>query len=151
MNQFKVKRSDLKRQRVVDSWNKPTLHLIGYWKEEGKDNYIDPNLLVDPKWKTQDKNKIIQYLKSGSFHEGYFGWSNCRVCGKRNGGTELTDGFWYWPEGLTHYVEDHDVRLPEEFISYMRLGKFKCSKIDFSKIDFEIKEGFWERWCISER
>ena len=32
----------------------------------------------------------------------------------------LTDGAWVWPEGLTHYVECHDVRLPGEFVEGMR-------------------------------
>jgi hypothetical protein len=32
----------------------------------------------------------------------------------------LTDGIWVWPEGLAHYVDFHDVYLPEEFISTMR-------------------------------
>ena len=32
------------------------------------------------------------------------------------GSREHWDGAWVWPEGLAHYVECHDVCLPEEFV-----------------------------------
>jgi hypothetical protein len=37
-----------------------------------------------------------------------------------NGCAELTDGtHLVWPEGLAHYVEEHNVRLPDEIIALM--------------------------------
>jgi len=44
----------------------------------------------------------------------------CRFCGREIGFRELTDGRWVWPEGLGHYVEAHDVRLPEAFLASVR-------------------------------
>src|SRR5262245_15617423 len=62
------------------------------------------------------------------------GFSYCRFhCGKRwrpwgycvssdlLGTSELTDGEWLWPEGLPHYIDAHDVCLPEEFVARMEL------------------------------
>jgi len=38
------------------------------------------------------------------------GWSPCRVCRKKNGTNEYKiEGQWAWPEGFTHYIEDHKV------------------------------------------
>jgi hypothetical protein len=40
------------------------------------------------------------------------------MCDKQNGSGEFTDGTYAWPEGLAHYVYDHKVRLPEEFVRH---------------------------------
>lgn len=32
---------------------------------------------------------------------------------------ELTDGVYMWPEGLAHYLEKHNVRLPQEFVEHV--------------------------------
>ena len=37
----------------------------------------------------------------------------------KNGNLELTDGTFLWPEGLAHYVRDHDVRLPTAFVEHI--------------------------------
>jgi hypothetical protein len=31
----------------------------------------------------------------------------------------MTDGVYCWPEGLAHYVKEHDVRLPDEFVTHV--------------------------------
>jgi len=36
------------------------------------------------------------------------------------GSREYFDGEWAWPEGLVHYVRDHAVRLPAEFLERAR-------------------------------
>jgi hypothetical protein len=32
----------------------------------------------------------------------------------------MTDGVYCWPEGLAHYINEHDVRLPAEFVAHVR-------------------------------
>lgn len=32
----------------------------------------------------------------------------------------LTDGIWLWPGELAHYVAQHHVTLPDEFVAHMR-------------------------------
>lgn len=40
-----------------------------------------------------------------------------------NGSAELTDGkHFVWPQGLAHYVEAHDVRLPDEVVAIAERG-----------------------------
>jgi hypothetical protein len=41
------------------------------------------------------------------------------------GSRDLTDGVWVWPEGLAHYVEEHDVMLPDAFLHTMRANEWK--------------------------
>lgn len=40
------------------------------------------------------------------------GWSNCRLCRKKNGSTTFRDTKhgWVWPDGYYHYVKVHNVR-----------------------------------------
>lgn len=47
------------------------------------------------------------------------GVSTCRMCGTPNGAGEFTDGVYVWPEGLAHYVQEHSVRLPAEFLAHV--------------------------------
>ena len=44
------------------------------------------------------------------------GYSPCRICGQQNGALELSDGVFVWPDGLAHYVSDHLVKPPQEFV-----------------------------------
>lgn len=50
------------------------------------------------------------------------GWSHCRYrCGiddETMGHACLTDGKYIWPEGLSHYIDRHDVWLPQTFIEH---------------------------------
>ncbi|GHH42120.1 hypothetical protein GCM10017774_37860 [Lentzea cavernae] len=55
----------------------------------------------------------------------FAGKSICRFCGRDNGSTELTDGVnFVWPDGLLHYVEDHNVRLPTEVTAAMAVPHY---------------------------
>ena len=63
-------------------------------------------------WKGQKQFlKKLQIVENSVDHEYYKGWSTCRVCGEKNGSiTYKSDCGWEWPCGLSHYVEDHNVR-----------------------------------------
>jgi hypothetical protein len=49
----------------------------------------------------------------------YRGYSSCRLCNKRNGYLEYEYGGWRWPEGLSHYVEEHNVKPSDDFIAFI--------------------------------
>lgn len=109
-------------------YNSAMIHLIGYW-HEGKWNpskWVHPKYLVDETWDQQERKAIVKYLREGTYHEGYMGRSWCRFyCGHTDmGARELTDGTFFWPEGLSHYVELHSVKLPNQVIDHM-LGRKK--------------------------
>lgn len=99
--------------------------LLGYWHStnEGGEQYPDPSKMQDPEfWKTRDKAAVIEYLKAGRDCNHYRGFSGCRICKRILGMYEMTDGVWCWPEMLEHYIEAHDVILPEEFIIHVAKG-----------------------------
>ena len=105
-----------------------TPRLLGYWRLRRR--YIISNFryqmlqwpnvtwLVDPDWREDERRRVGDYLQRGTRVNQQGGLSECRFCERHNGSAELTDGVYCWPEGLAHYVSEHDVRLPEEFVGH---------------------------------
>ncbi|TDO35252.1 hypothetical protein EV643_12358 [Kribbella sp. VKM Ac-2527] len=107
-----------------------TLRLIGYWRGPTSPQWPDPANFVDPDWDLHERETVVQYLQGGFIFRAFGGLSPCRFCGKANGALELTDGTWYWPDGLAHYLTDHHLRLPRVFVEHVyeeldRLGDFR--------------------------
>jgi hypothetical protein len=103
---------------------------VGYWRStlgpcEGTvDRLPHPADLVTPGWLAGNRDRIISYLRAGRTFAEWRGLSYCRFrCAtdiRAMGSRCLTDGEWVWPEGLAHYIECHEVRLPQEFVDGMR-------------------------------
>lgn len=89
-----------------------TLQLIGYWYSKSHPGYPDAADLVDATWDEDQRWNVASYLDTGTYLRGFMGLSPCRICGQENGSGEYTDGVLVWPEGLSHYVREHSVRLP---------------------------------------
>ena len=95
------------------------LILMGYRQSERKPLLPDPHRLVDQSWDRDERDLVIGYLRGGLAVVHMMGQSPCRMCSSQENGTsELTDGTYLWPEGLAHYVADHGVRLPDEFVHH---------------------------------
>jgi hypothetical protein len=95
------------------------LHGIGFFITSLRDtDFPAPQeLVVDD----SRLSAVADYLDQGLIHERYRGFSWCRVCGpdfELMGSTDLTDGVWLWPAGLSHYLRSHSVGLPEMFITH---------------------------------
>jgi len=110
------------------------LRPVGYWRGLfGHDDGLpDPRQLVRPRWlPAHDKKSLLDYLRAGAVHRTCRGFSYCRFeCGiavQEMGSRDLTDGTWMWPEGLAHYVEAHDVALPDDFVQHARKQGWKIS------------------------
>jgi hypothetical protein len=73
---------------------------------------------LDSSWDGLDRHRTATFLSSGTVALEYRGLSHCRFCHIQNGSREFSDGTYLWPEGLAHYVKDHGVRLPEEFVRH---------------------------------
>jgi hypothetical protein len=96
------------------------LTLIGYWAgPEAGDSWPDPQDHVDESWTASEREFVGLYLSRGLVARSYMGYSSCRICGANNGSLELTDGYFVWPVGLSHYVIDHAVRPPAEFVTHV--------------------------------
>lgn len=97
------------------------LTLIGYWRsEDGRnDEWPDAHDFVDATWDRQERYMVRTYLSSGTIARAYRGLSPCRFCGQHNGSKLYTDGVYAWPEGLAHYIDEHDVRLPLQIVQHV--------------------------------
>jgi hypothetical protein len=105
---------DLRQNRVVDS-----LRGIGYWRSATQPELPDPAAFIDPSWDEETRADICDYLHRGLLAGVYMGYSTCRICKKKdNGDLELTDMTYIWPSGLVHYVQEHLLRLPDEFVRH---------------------------------
>lgn len=61
----------------------------------------------------------------------------CRLCGSPNGSAEQTDGEnFVWPQGLTHYVEKHGVRLPRDVVAVAKHGS--VPSVDLERFEDEL-------------
>jgi hypothetical protein len=97
-----------------------TLRLIGYWAGPGAEGWPDPRLFARSDPDAAGLQRVLEYLQAGTVYVAAAGVSSCRFCGAANGSVELTDGERFtWPEGLAHYVSDHDVRLPDAVTALM--------------------------------
>lgn len=45
-------------------------------------------------------------------------------------GSVLTDGVWLWPAGHAHYVGTYAVRLPEDFVTHVRVAGHRVVPLD---------------------
>ncbi|MEV8371771.1 hypothetical protein AB0P21_03490 [Kribbella sp. NPDC056861] len=97
------------------------LTLIGYWHgPEAAAGWPDPADFVDATWDDHERDRVADYLRRGFVVRAYMGCSPCRLCDSvTNGDLELSDGVYVWPEGLVHYLVDHQVRPPEPFVSHV--------------------------------
>ncbi|AKF11327.1 hypothetical protein DB32_008476 [Sandaracinus amylolyticus] len=96
--------------------------MIGYWRSvnERDSSLPDPRDFIDPEWDGAERDVVVDYLRQGRRMAAFHGFSRCRLCGSTNGSQELTDFTYVWPEGYAHYVAEHGVKPPEEFVEHVR-------------------------------
>ena len=151
---WRLRASNLTRPNADDVPNRTFPDLIGYWAGPGEpDDLVHPRLFVDPDWDLSERERIAQYLDSGHEVVYFMGWSECRFdCDRFSlGNRELGDGRWAWPEGLSHYVIEHALRLPDEFVEWARTSNYQISvSPDFvahaSGQPLHSRD-FWVSWC----
>jgi hypothetical protein len=90
-----------------------TLRAIGYWLGPHAPDWPAVEQFVELDADTVRRATVAAALDRGRRTDrAYMGFSTCRLCGCANGSGERTNGVFVWPEGLSHYVRDHHVRLP---------------------------------------
>ena len=125
------------------------LKIIGYWNggsSPADDKWPDPrNFVADiPE---DEKQAVLKYMRGASkVRYMSMGDSLCRFTGKPVGSGEYSDGTYRWPEGLPHYIENHSVRLPDEFWNHA-LGGEK-NYVPFN--DFQLR-GIITDWWESKK
>jgi len=94
---------------------------VGFWRSLFEPLLPDPAGFVNAAWAAPERDQALAYLRRGRPLNAWMGSSWCRFgCGEpRMGAADLTDGTYCWPEGLAHYLEKHQVRLPAEIIGHI--------------------------------
>lgn len=91
---------------------------IGYWYSKYQPNLPKPesnSSILSP----EETEKICEYLDLKTHRQiRYAGTSECRICGKDNGFADKYDDIYVWPQGLSHYLKEHNCELPDEFTDY---------------------------------
>ena len=116
--------------------------MIGYWNDKHTQGFIDPHKLVIV-WDEELKHKVVAYLEAGKECNHQKGPSKCRFCNEFVGSCEKTDGVWMWPEGLPHYIEEHNISLPEGFLAYIKDNNFVMDVKKYSTCSLD----FWRAYC----
>lgn len=130
------------------------LEVLGWWFDPAAPSLLPrPQRLVAP-WPAPDRELVLRHLRAGTVLVTYPEPSFCRFdCGETAmGRTDLTDGTYVWPEGLAHYVERHDVRLPEAFVAHVRarggvIAPFRAPKATFGL----YHSAPWRQWGLEQR
>ena len=127
------------------------LQAVGYWFNALAPNaYPRPQALVG-RWTAATRSRVVAFLRAGSLFESYGANSFCRfACGARGsvmGHRDLFDGTWVWPEGLAHYVEVHDVRLPANVVRHVMKQPARTTSIARPKRrEGLIDDSRWIAW-----
>lgn len=123
---------------------------IGRWNDWAMEHrYAWPQQFVVD-WNIPYLDAITNYLKSGSVCATYKSDSWCRICKKILGNHDLTDGVFVWREGLDHYVTEHNVLLPPQFLAHMDRHRWSPYTIDDAEEKYmgvgECRD-LWIDWC----
>ena len=73
----------------------------------GKDNPLQLGAAV---WHLTGAGKAVVHYK---------GMAQCRLCGKSLGSADMSDGAYCWPEGYEHYLMEHGVKPPDDFLAHV--------------------------------
>jgi hypothetical protein len=130
-----------------------TLEVLGWWfHERAPDAYPMPQLLVSP-WQPRQRAAVLAYLRAGRTLVAYEASSYCRfACGERDmGHRDLSDGTFVWPEGLAHYLDRHEVRLPERFVAHVLAHDAVIAPLPLPEVAFGLfDQGPWLAWAKAQ-
>lgn len=93
---------------------------VGFWSSE-YEPYLPIPVPSPRPWQMQALfcTLLSRLQDSKAKFVDYRGFSLCRCCGRPNGNREFTYGHFTWPEGLLHYVVDHNITPPSDFIAFV--------------------------------
>jgi len=126
--------------------DRPELIGIGYWYSDREPHLPHPRKFQDPNWDEAEKQMVLKHLKCAQPAIRWRGFSSCRFeCGvawEKMGSMCMTDGNFIFPEGLVHYIEEDDVRLPQEFVDHVKSYEEQAD-LDYTKVFPKNNLGWW--------
>lgn len=131
------------------------LRAIGFWRsvKDERPTLPDPRDFVDPDWDARERETVVDYLRAGRRVRPQMGSSRCRLCGSSSGSAEQTDGTYLWPEGYAHYVSEHAVRPPREFVEHVQRELHQMDAMAIDRDWWSAQSGnatarHWLRWKL---
>lgn len=95
----------------------------GFWYSKYEPHFPKPEQMGV--WANKENaNRFCTLLKrveKKARCKGYKGSSICRICKKKNGSTTFFYKNWVWPEGLIHYIKEHNVVPSKTFMQFIRM------------------------------
>jgi hypothetical protein len=72
---------------------------------------------MDMEWLTEG-GAVIAYMKASTVHKRYRGMAGCRACDVMLGSCDMLtpDRKWIFPQGWKHYIVQHEMGPPREFV-----------------------------------
>ena len=129
------------------------LEVLGHWFNPYAPTTLPRPQALVTEWQPERRALLLAYLDAGKELVRFPEPSFCRFdCGiEHTGAGDRSDGRWVWPEGLSHYVERHSVRLPEPFVAHaVGCGgvpkAFRMPKVAFGLYD----PGPWLAWARAQ-
>jgi hypothetical protein len=97
------------------------------------------------------RQALADYLDSGVEIASYRCTTQCCFdCDASQSQRDLCDGVWSWPSDLGHYVRDHSVGLPPEFVDHALSHEMPSELPGFDRNDCGDDE-YWREWCMIVR
>lgn len=136
------------------------LKKIGYFSGLNREE-ISKSILVDKI--NYPRERVLAYLKSGVEIFAWLEYVSCMYsCVNKNVGfVEYSDGVWVWTSEFIHYVEFHDIAIPESFLNYMESRSFLVSDSEsLSLLDglsgdpaaieelISYSDQYWKSWIV---
>lgn len=98
---------------------------VGFWYSKYEPHFPMPKAHKVPYPKQKEflaKLAAVELVltDSGSY-DAFRGLSSCRLClgGRANGSWTFKTPQFQWPEGYSHYIQEHNVRPPQEFETFI--------------------------------
>ena len=110
---------------IVASWPH---RWYGFWRSnESETNLPDIEEVAGANWSVDDKKRVLSYLDGAPTVVAMSGPNTkCLLCEELIGGSVYrSDGVWLWPVDLSHYLNMHDVALPESFLQHIRDANYE--------------------------
>ena len=118
---------------------------IGYWRsEDAFEEYPSAHDFIN-EFPYEGQEQVFEHLQAGtSMPWATPGVSTCRICGMPNGSSDLSDGKFMWPEGLAHYVKEHNLRLPKAFEEHIQSDWEALDTSSFLFGEYFVNHDWWK-------
>lgn len=97
----------------------------GFWYSKDEPNLPKPKQMKETsEWVSKKRPRkfsiLLSHVEKKAICKGSKGSSICRICKNRNGSRTFFYKNWEWPDGLMHYIKNHNVKPSKEFIRFIK-------------------------------